>query len=35
MNSEEVDKNDMVISVLKTVKFMVSHGFYKTQDELS
>ena len=25
----------MTISVLKTVKFMLSHGFYKTQSELS
>lgn len=35
MNVEEKDKNNMVISVLKTVKFMVSHGFYKTEEELS
>ncbi len=30
MNPAEKDKNDMIISVLKTVKFMVFHGFYKT-----
>lgn len=35
MNPAEEDKNDMTISVLKTVKFMISHGFYKTQTELS
>jgi hypothetical protein len=30
MNPSEMDKNDMTISVLKTVKFMIEHGFYKT-----
>jgi hypothetical protein len=30
MNPAEEDKNNMTISVLKTVKFMISHGFYKT-----
>ena len=35
MDPAEQDKNEMTISVLKTVKFMLSHGFYKTQTELS
>lgn len=30
MDAAEKDKNEMSISVLKTVKFMLSHGFYKT-----
>jgi len=30
MDPSENDKNEMTISVLKTVKFMMSHGFYKT-----
>jgi hypothetical protein len=30
MDAAERDKNEMTISVLKTVKFMLSHGFYKT-----
>jgi len=35
MDPEEVDKNDMVISVLKAVKFMVSHGFFISAEKLS
>lgn len=35
MDPSEENKNEMTISVLKTVKFMLSHGFYKTQTELS
>lgn len=35
INSIEVDKNNMTISVLKTVKLMITHGFYKTQTKLS
>lgn len=29
------DRNEMTIQVLKTVKFMISHGFYKTTEELA
>lgn len=28
-------KNDMIVAVLRVVKFMVQHGFYKSQSELS
>lgn len=34
LDPSEVEKNDMTISVLKTVKFMLSHGFYKDTKEL-
>ena len=30
LDPDDVDKNNMTVSVLKTVKFMMSHGFYKT-----
>ena len=29
------DRNEMTIQVLKTVKYMISHGFYKSAEELS
>ena len=33
-DKEDIDKNEMIIAVLKTVKFMISHGFYQNQNEL-
>ena len=35
MDPEEREKNDMIISVLKAVKFMVSHGFFVDAEKLS
>jgi hypothetical protein len=35
ISPDEPEKNDMIISVLKAVKFMVSHGFYKSPENLS
>lgn len=34
MNPEQVDKNEMTVAVLRTVKFFVNHGFYESQKEL-
>lgn len=34
IKSTEHAKNDMIIEILKTVQFMVNHGFYQTQGEL-
>lgn len=34
MDLVDMDKNDMTVCVLRTVKFMLGHGFYQNQKEL-
>ena len=35
MDPAQQDRNEMTVAVLKTVKFMMTHGFYKDQTELA
>lgn len=30
LNPDDPDRNEMIVSVLRTVKFMINHGFYET-----
>lgn len=34
LNPDQPDRNEMVVSVLRTVKFMIQHGFYVESTEL-